>query len=148
LGNLKIGIIFLKIRNSNSPKLIFTFSPEVLNSQCSESVYGVEVDYWSVGVILYEMLFGEPPFYADTLVKTYSRIQHFETELKFPSDVSVSNEAKDIIKKFLSAANGRLGRNGSAEVREHPFFKNDSWTFDNICQGLPFIVFFLTDRKN
>jgi serine/threonine protein kinase len=116
--------------------LAYSFlSPEVLNSQCSESVYGVEVDYWSVGIILFEMLFGEPPFYADTLVKTYSRIQNFKDELKFPSEVPVSKETKDIINKFLSAANVRLGRNGSAEVREHSFFKNDNWNFDNICQG-------------
>ncbi|KAI6182913.1 Non-specific serine/threonine protein kinase [Aphelenchoides bicaudatus] len=112
-------------------------SPEVLNSQCSESTYGVEVDYWSVGIILYEMLYGEPPFYADTLVKTYSRIQNFDTELKFPSDVTVSDETKDIIRRFLSAASIRLGRNGSAEVKEHPFFRNNKWTFDNICQATP-----------
>jgi hypothetical protein len=49
--------------------------------------------------------------------------------------VAASDEAKDIIKRFLSAANVRLGRNGSAEVKEHPFFRNNKWTFDNICQG-------------
>lgn len=94
------------------------------------------------------MLYGEPPFYADTLVKTYSRIQNFDTELRFPSDVAVSNDTKDIIKKFLSGnlqfclnvtlclgANVRLGRDGSTEVKKHPFFKNDSWNFETICQG-------------
>jgi serine/threonine protein kinase len=115
--------------------ILILFSPEVLNSQCSESVYGIEVDYWSVGIILYEMLYGDPPFYADTLIKTYSRIQNFSTELKFPSDVTMSNEVKDIIRKFLSAANVRLGRNGISEIREHSFFKNDTWNFDNIRYG-------------
>lgn len=110
-------------------------SPEVLNSQCSESVYGIEVDYWSVGIILYEMLYGEPPFYADSLVNTYARIQNFANELKFPTDVEVSANAKDIITKFLSHANTRLGINGAAEVMAHPFFRNDEWTFETIRNG-------------
>ncbi|KAI6225757.1 hypothetical protein M3Y95_00730800 [Aphelenchoides besseyi] len=112
-------------------------SPEVLNSQCSESVYGIEVDYWSVGIILYEMLFGDPPFYADSLVNTYARIQNFEKELKFPTDIEISSAARDIIKRFLSAAHSRLGAHGAAEVRAHPFFKNDKWNFDNIRNATP-----------
>lgn len=110
-------------------------SPEVLNSQCSESTYGVEVDYWSVGVILYEMLYGEPAFYTEHLISTYARIQNFATELKFPTDVELSPSTKDIIKRFLSAANVRLGAKGAAEVRAHPFFKNDQWTFETIRNG-------------
>ncbi|CAD5229050.1 unnamed protein product [Bursaphelenchus okinawaensis] len=114
-------------------------SPEVLNSQCSETVYGKEVDYWSVGIILYEMLAGEAPFYADSLMRTYQRIQNYETELSYPDDISpsISDTTKDIIRKFLSGADVRLGRNGAEEVKAHPFFQNPQWTFDNINNAKP-----------
>ena len=107
-------------------------SPEVLRSQGGEGVYGREVDWWAVGVFLYEMLFGETPFYAESLVQTYSKIMDHNKQLKFPGDVKVSSSAKDIIRSFLSEPNIRLGRDGVSAIRGHAFFKNSVWTFDSI----------------
>uniref|UniRef100_A0A914QKM6 non-specific serine/threonine protein kinase n=1 Tax=Panagrolaimus davidi TaxID=227884 RepID=A0A914QKM6_9BILA len=59
------------------------------------------------------------------------------TNLFFPEDIHISDAAKDLIQNFLSDANVRLGRNGIQEVKNHRFFKNEVWTFDNIQHSIP-----------
>ncbi|XP_026864015.2 rho-associated protein kinase 2 isoform X2 [Electrophorus electricus] len=107
-------------------------SPEVLKSQGGDGYYGRECDWWSVGVFIFEMLVGDTPFYADSLVGTYSKIMDHKNSLNFPDDVEISKEAKNIICAFLTDREVRLGRNGVEEIKRHPFFKNDQWTFDTI----------------
>ncbi|XP_043112266.1 rho-associated protein kinase 2 isoform X2 [Puntigrus tetrazona] len=107
-------------------------SPEVLKSQGGDGYYGRECDWWSVGVFIYEMLVGDTPFYADSLVGTYSKIMDHKNSLNFPDDVEISQEAKNIICAFLTDREVRLGRNGVEEIKRHPFFKNDQWTFSTI----------------
>uniref|UniRef100_A0A7N6B0U9 Rho-associated protein kinase 1 n=1 Tax=Anabas testudineus TaxID=64144 RepID=A0A7N6B0U9_ANATE len=107
-------------------------SPEVLKSQGGDGNYGRECDWWSVGVFLYEMLVGDTPFYADSLVGTYSKIMNHKNALTFPDDSDISNDAKNLICAFLTDREVRLGRNGVDEIKRHPFFKNDQWTWENI----------------
>uniref|UniRef100_A0A671M0S5 non-specific serine/threonine protein kinase n=2 Tax=Sinocyclocheilus anshuiensis TaxID=1608454 RepID=A0A671M0S5_9TELE len=107
-------------------------SPEVLKSQGGDGYYGRECDWWSVGVFIYEMLVGDTPFYADSLVGTYSKIMDHKNSLNFPGDVEISQEAKNIICAFLTDREVRLGRSGVEEIKRHPFFKNDQWTFSTI----------------
>ncbi|CAB1439868.1 unnamed protein product [Pleuronectes platessa] len=107
-------------------------SPEVLKSQGGDGYYGRECDWWSVGVFIFEMLVGDTPFYADSLVGTYSKIMDHKNSLNFPDDVEISKDAKNIICAFLTDREVRLGRNGVEEIKRHPFFKNDQWTFDTI----------------
>lgn len=107
-------------------------SPEVLKSQGGDGCYGRECDWWSVGVFIYEMLVGDTPFYADSLVGTYSKIMDHKNSLNFPDDVEISQEAKNIICAFLTDREIRLGRSGVEEIKKHPFFKNDQWTFSTI----------------
>ncbi|XP_067278312.1 rho-associated protein kinase 2 isoform X3 [Pseudorasbora parva] len=107
-------------------------SPEVLKSQGGDGYYGRECDWWSVGVFIYEMLVGDTPFYADSLVGTYSKIMDHKNSLNFPDDVEISQEAKNIICAFLTDREVRLGRNGVEEIKRHPFFRNDQWTFSTI----------------
>ncbi|XP_030576916.1 rho-associated protein kinase 2-like isoform X2 [Archocentrus centrarchus] len=107
-------------------------SPEVLQSQGGKSYYGPECDWWSVGVFLYELLVGETPFYAESLVGTYGKIMNHQNSLVFPDDIEMSQNAKDLICAFLTDRKVRLGRTGVDEIKCHPFFKNDQWTFDNI----------------
>ncbi|MGH0141405.1 UNVERIFIED_CONTAM: hypothetical protein FKN15_039162 [Acipenser sinensis] len=107
-------------------------SPEVLKSQGGDGYYGRECDWWSVGVFLYEMLVGDTPFYADSLVGTYSKIMNHKNALTFPDDSGISKDAKNLICAFLTDREVRLGRNGVEEIKQHPFFKNDQWTWENI----------------
>ncbi|TBU01787.1 C1 protein kinase [Hamiltosporidium magnivora] len=92
-------------------------SPEVLNSMCEECQYGEEVDVWSFGVVLYEMIFGEPPFYSNSLQETYKRISNISFSL--PSEIS--EDLKDLLKKTICHKDHRLS---IQELKKHAFFKN------------------------
>ncbi|XP_078543570.1 rho-associated protein kinase 1 [Lissotriton helveticus] len=107
-------------------------SPEVLKSQGGDGYYGRECDWWSVGVFLYEMLVGDTPFYADSLVGTYSKIMNHKNSLTFPDDSDISKDAKNLICAFLMDREVRLGRNGVEEIKRHLFFKNDQWSWDSL----------------
>ncbi|XP_075272487.1 rho-associated protein kinase 1 isoform X2 [Opisthocomus hoazin] len=107
-------------------------SPEVLKSQGGDGYYGRECDWWSVGVFLYEMLVGDTPFYADSLVGTYSKIMNHKNSLTFPDDNEISKEAKNLICAFLTDREVRLGRNGVEEIKRHLFFKNDQWAWETL----------------
>uniref|UniRef100_A0A3Q3B065 non-specific serine/threonine protein kinase n=2 Tax=Kryptolebias marmoratus TaxID=37003 RepID=A0A3Q3B065_KRYMA len=107
-------------------------SPEVLQSQGGDGNYGRECDWWAVGVFIFEMLIGETPFYAESLIGTYGKIMNHQNSLNFPDDVDMSSDAKNLICAFLTDRKVRLGRTGADEIKRHPFFKNDQWTFDNI----------------
>uniref|UniRef100_A0A8C7HC30 non-specific serine/threonine protein kinase n=1 Tax=Oncorhynchus kisutch TaxID=8019 RepID=A0A8C7HC30_ONCKI len=115
-------------------------SPEVLNSQGGNGYYGRECDLWSVGVFIFEILVGGTPFYAESLVGTYGKIMDHKNNLNFPDDVQMSNDAKDLICAFLSDREVRLGRNGVEEIKRHPFFRNDQWTFHTIRQTVAPVV--------
>uniref|UniRef100_A0A8C3XX90 non-specific serine/threonine protein kinase n=1 Tax=Chelydra serpentina TaxID=8475 RepID=A0A8C3XX90_CHESE len=107
-------------------------SPEVLKSQGGDGYYGRECDWWSVGVFLYEMLVGDTPFYADSLVGTYSKIMNHKNSLTFPDDNDISKDAKNLICAFLTDREVRLGRNGVEEIKRHLFFKNDLWAWETL----------------
>lgn len=107
-------------------------SPEVLRSQGGQGTYGRECDFWSAGIFLYEMLVGETPFFADSLVGTYGNIMQHKNTLSFPDDIEMSSSAKKLICAFLTDRDSRLGKDGIADIKKHPFFKTDLWTWDTI----------------
>ncbi|XP_048581823.1 rho-associated protein kinase 2 isoform X3 [Nematostella vectensis] len=115
-------------------------SPEVLKSQGGEGYYGRECDWWSVGVFLYEMLVGDTPFYADSLVGTYGKIMDHKNSLQFPEDIEISKNAKDLICSFLVDRTQRIGRKGIEEIKNHKFFVNNEWEWHSIREAVPPVV--------
>ncbi|VVC88965.1 unnamed protein product [Leptidea sinapis] len=128
------------VRASNAVGTPDYISPEVLQSQNGEGVYGRECDWWAVGIFLYEMLIGDPPFYADSLVGTYGKIMDHRNSLQFPEDIDISKDAKSLIRGLLTERTKRLGKNSVDEIKQHPFFVNDQWSFENLRDSVPPVV--------
>jgi len=95
-------------------------APEVF----SQKGYGAEVDWWSLGVIMYECLVGYPPFYAEEPLQTCRKIVNYKRTLKIPPEAGISNYAQDMVEKLICSAKHRAGFHG---IKNHQFFKNIKW---------------------
>ena len=90
--------------------------------------YDETVDWWSVGVILFEMLVGYPPFFSDEPSVTCQKILHWKKTFVIPPEANLSPQAIDILKKLICESDNRLGRNGAEEIKSHPFFDGFDWS--------------------
>lgn len=99
-------------------------APEViLNKGCNRPA-----DWWSLGILAYEMLFGAPPFYSTDVQEMYKKT--ITKTLKFPQDSDASDLAMDFISGLLvKRSENRLGSIAdSLEVMNHPWFSDISWS--------------------
>ncbi|KAJ0966313.1 hypothetical protein J5N97_027451 [Dioscorea zingiberensis] len=98
-------------------------APEILLG----TAHGYAADWWSVGIILFELIAGIPPFTADLPEMIFDNI--LNRKIPWPDvPTEMSFEAKDLIDRFLiQDPNLRLGVNGASEVKAHPFFKEINW---------------------
>lgn len=86
--------------------------------------YTKAVDWWTLGILLYEMLTGLPPYYDEDVNTMYRKI--LTNPLKFPENFD--KDAKDLLIGLLSRdPKQRLGNNGAREIMEHPFFDLIDW---------------------
>lgn len=99
-------------------------SPEIILDQgCNRPT-----DWWSLGILIYEMIFGIPCFYSQNIKKMYKNI--LTKRPKFPSYAPISEECKDFLKKLLKKNPvNRLGTTAdSLEIMNHPFFLDFDWS--------------------
>jgi len=128
----------LKYREQNQRSLAYSvvgtnnyIAPEVL----LQVGYSRECDWWSLGIIFFEMIFGFPPFCSENRQTTKLKIINWQKTFKFPQKPKVSEEAKDLISKLICDPEDRLGKNGGDEIKAHPFFKDIDW--DNLYTMTP-----------
>nr|AML76537.1 putative LOV domain-containing protein [Gyrocarpus americanus] len=98
-------------------------APEIITGAGHSSA----VDWWALGILLYEMLYGRTPFRGKNRQKTFANILH--KDLTFPSSISVSVAARQLMEALLHRdPNNRLGSNtGANEIKQHPFFSEIKW---------------------
>lgn len=99
-------------------------APEILQ----ELDYGASVDWWALGVLMYEMMAGQPPFEADNEDDLFESILH--DDVLYP--VWLSKEAVSILKGFMQKnVAKRLGcikaHGGEEAIKHHPFFRDVKW---------------------
>ena len=98
-------------------------SCETLKALESKTPYTRQCDYWSIGVVLYELLYGETPFYAESLLDTYHRIQ--TCEFAFPLEPARSEPVKDLVRRLCCPPEERIA--SIEQLKQHPFFNGIDW---------------------
>lgn len=87
--------------------------------------HGKMVDWYLLGVLLYEMLVGIPPYYSNNKDQLYDNIRR--GPLKLPNFLSV--EGRELLIALLNRnPDRRLGKNGAGDIKRHQFFEGFNWT--------------------
>lgn len=99
-------------------------APEVIHNKGHTAA----VDWWALGILVYEFLTGYPPFWHQNPIEIYKQI--VEKPVLFPQNPPISPEAQDLILSLCTVDRSkRLGNisGGSRRVKEHPFFRDLNW---------------------
>ncbi|XP_034681382.1 phototropin-2 [Vitis riparia] len=117
---------FVAEPNTQSNSFVGTeeyIAPEIITGAGHSSA----IDWWALGIFLYEMLYGRTPFRGKNRQKTFSNILH--KDLTFPSSIPVSLAARQLIHALLNRdPASRLGStSGANEIKQHLFFRGINW---------------------
>ncbi len=116
------------VRNEMAVGTADYIAPEVLTSINNTGLlaggYGVECDYWSLGIMAYEMVYGSTPFGSEKMSTTYGNIMNFKNSFKMPTSKTVSPEFSSLISGLLCDPPTRLGYQ---KLMHHPFFATIDW---------------------
>ncbi|PKC66292.1 kinase-like protein [Rhizophagus irregularis] len=151
----------LSWRDKHRKKMAFSvvgtnnyMAPEVLRGMG----YDKGCDWWSLGIIIFEMLYGYPPFCSKSRHTTRLKIINWRQYLNFPARPRVSREVQDLIERLICEKEDRIGSNQSSsttkpnglymagrktnpglgdasEIKSHPWFKGIDW--DNLHKSTP-----------
>jgi len=128
-GHIKIADFGMCKEECKDGNLATTFcgTPDYIAPEIIKEIpYGFSVDWWALGVLLYEMLAGQPPFDAETEEELFPAI--LRNEVLFPQ--WLNKEPVDFTKKLLiKDPEGRIGSGptGEADLKGHPFFSGMDW---------------------
>ncbi|KAF9413408.1 hypothetical protein BGZ94_000735, partial [Podila epigama] len=114
-------------------------TPDYLAPECVLGVnQDVMVDWWALGIICYEFLYGCPPFHGDSPEQVFENILNRDIDWH-ENELEISPEARDFMERLICPdVKLRLGANGADEVKAHPFFKGINW--DTLLSERPAFV--------
>lgn len=128
-GHIKLVDFGFAKRLGNRETYTLCGTPEYLAPEVIQSKgHTTAVDWWALGILIYEFLTGYPPFWNQNPIEIYKQI--VSKPVLFPKEPAISPEAKDIIRQFCVVDRShRLGNisGGAARVKEHPFFHGVQW---------------------
>jgi len=139
-----------RTRNRNRKTYSVVGSPEYMAIEILEEVgYNHTVDYWSLGIILYELFWGVTPFGGDSVDETFQKLTCWKEYVVPPEPLEdeedeISAEAWDIVQRLICEPDKRLGSGGVQEIKSHPFF--DGFIWDSILEMEPPFVPELDDE--
>ncbi|XP_014092193.3 citron Rho-interacting kinase [Bactrocera oleae] len=120
-----------------APELLQTISTYKL----TKSMHDVSCDFWSMGIIGYELICEITPFHEENVHETYSKIlshcedSHLKEIITFPSDINVSESYKNLISSLVTNPTNRLPYE---KIKLHPFFESIKW--ETLRSKVPLII--------